>query len=563
MPTRAEVQTMRDVFGQPMKYRIPEFQRLYSWKRDDQWAPLWQDVTAIAKQLLAGAPSLPHFMGAVVLQPTCTAQGVRVIDGQQRLTTVQIVIAALRTIFGRSGYDDLKSELDVFTRNDDGSGKILHDNNNDRMAFAAILSDNELPQPANPIALAYAYFRRAASRWIDAAGPDNRRGRCGALKTAMLDHLQFVRILLDESEKPHDIFEVLNGRARALRQSDLVRNLVMYEAQEAHELEFVREVWSYFDESPWWNREQDEGNNRFDWFLNIWVAMKKHGWPERRRVAASFRLHVERNEVPISHVVEELRQAGIKYREIEEDSFPELGRLKTLAPGRLAIPWFLLIYTQVVDVGIRNRALQALESYLARQFLVSDVVAWPPGVAFFTKLLTYDTNGGYDDAIIDALDQQQAAPWWTDNWFSAVFSNSCTVRGTKRLRRMLMIEIEKTMRNMGRDEVLDDDLDLLEVIPRIPPLASPLTAELQSAALRLGNLTLVPRNAVNALAGTPWNQQREVLSNHQDILLNGDILDHVQREEDWDVAVIKARTRRLTERILQIWPSAVTIGDPG
>ena len=563
MPTEAAVQTMKDVFGQPMKYRIPEFQRLYSWKRDDQWAPLWQDVTAIAEQLLAGAHSLPHFMGAVVLQPTCTAQGVRVIDGQQRLTTLQIVIAALQSIFRHHGYDDLKSELDVFTRNDDRSKKILHDNNNDRMAFSAILTDQESPQLDHPIALAYAFFRTAALDWIDAAGPDNRRGRCGALKTAMLDRLQFVRILLDESEKPHDIFEVLNGRARALRQSDLVRNIVMYEAQVAHKLEFVREVWSYFDESPWWNKEQDEGNNRFDWFLNIWVAMKKRRWPERRRVAASFRLHVERNEVPISHVVEELRQAGIKYHDIEEDRFPELGRLKRLAPGRLAIPWFLLIYTQVVDVGIRNRALQALESYLARQFLVSDVVEWPPGVAFFTNLLTYDTNGRYDDAIIDALDQQQSAPWWTDTWFSAVFSRICTVRGTKGLRRMLMMEIEKTMRNMGTDEVLDDDLDLLEVIPRIPPPVPPRTPELQFAARSLGNLTLVPNHAANALAGRPWNQQREILSNHQDILLNGDILVHIQPGEDWDVAVIRARTQRLTERILQIWPSAVTIRGPG
>ena len=99
---------LAELFDGKLVYAVPNFQRLYVWSRDDQWEPLWFDVRDIAEELIenaaraeaggAGRDVEPHFMGAVVFKivgfTPDLAQQFRVIDGQQRLTTLQILMAA-------------------------------------------------------------------------------------------------------------------------------------------------------------------------------------------------------------------------------------------------------------------------------------------------------------------------------------------------------------------------------------------------------------------------------------------------------------------------------------
>ena len=93
-----QVRTPQQVFMLPQRLVVPLFQRPYVWNEDNQWAPLWRDVTRVAERNLAahGGGQQPHFLGAVVLQqlqnPLGSLQTRTVIDGQQRLTTLQIML---------------------------------------------------------------------------------------------------------------------------------------------------------------------------------------------------------------------------------------------------------------------------------------------------------------------------------------------------------------------------------------------------------------------------------------------------------------------------------------
>jgi len=86
---------------QPQRLIVPLFQRPYVWNEESQWQPLWDDVVRLTDRLLAQphAKQFPHFLGAVVLQlvqkPTGTMQERTIIDGQQRLTTLQLLLDAL------------------------------------------------------------------------------------------------------------------------------------------------------------------------------------------------------------------------------------------------------------------------------------------------------------------------------------------------------------------------------------------------------------------------------------------------------------------------------------
>jgi uncharacterized protein with ParB-like and HNH nuclease domain len=81
----------------PQHLMVPMFQRRYVWTADSQWEPLWRDISRIAERRLQTV-SPQHFLGAVVTQSRLTGMGLLashgLIDGQQRLTTLQLLIGA-------------------------------------------------------------------------------------------------------------------------------------------------------------------------------------------------------------------------------------------------------------------------------------------------------------------------------------------------------------------------------------------------------------------------------------------------------------------------------------
>jgi uncharacterized protein with ParB-like and HNH nuclease domain len=86
-----------EIFGHQVWHTVPLFQRLYVWGREEQWEPLWDDVSGLLTPIHSrsrGAPITGHFLGTVVLEQTSNKTGGlprrEVIDGQQRLTGVQI-----------------------------------------------------------------------------------------------------------------------------------------------------------------------------------------------------------------------------------------------------------------------------------------------------------------------------------------------------------------------------------------------------------------------------------------------------------------------------------------
>ena len=118
------VRTPQDVFMQPQHLVVPPFQRPYVWEKDEQWAPLWQDVRRLAELRLAQpAADAKHFLGAIVVQaqePILGGlQASSIIDGQQRLTTLQLLMDAAAATLEASGQDALAGQFDRLTHNED------------------------------------------------------------------------------------------------------------------------------------------------------------------------------------------------------------------------------------------------------------------------------------------------------------------------------------------------------------------------------------------------------------------------------------------------------------
>ena len=108
------------VFERTERLEAPLFQRPYVWRQDRNWEPLWEPFKAVAERRLDDKPVRPHFLGTIVLDQLRTGIGKvhlrQIIDGQQRLTTLQLALATARdlcTKFGEMRYTKAFEKLTV------------------------------------------------------------------------------------------------------------------------------------------------------------------------------------------------------------------------------------------------------------------------------------------------------------------------------------------------------------------------------------------------------------------------------------------------------------------
>src|SRR5688572_26599120 len=102
---KAETVEVLALFEKDVRYLIPIFQRNYKWNEIEHWGPLWADVRDVAEDILAfgeGPDLAEHFLGAIVCEQLPSygrdALALSVIDGQQRLTTLQLLLAGVRDV---------------------------------------------------------------------------------------------------------------------------------------------------------------------------------------------------------------------------------------------------------------------------------------------------------------------------------------------------------------------------------------------------------------------------------------------------------------------------------
>ena len=325
----AEIVDIEGLFQEQISYRIPQFQRPYAWGEEIQWKPLWDDVRSVAERFLnkeEDEKMRPHFMGAIVLQLQQSNTGEvtkrLVIDGQQRLTTLQLLIKATEQVFQSQDDTVRATRFSKLTTNQEShwggdnsnETKIRQSNSDDRGAFRAAITKHIIITQYESLAIskAHEYFEIAVKEWMNEK-PEDRKDRADALEESLTKHLQLAVIDLDLEEKPHIIFETLNARAERLTQSDLIKNTVMYEADVTDDPDEAKELWGMF-EDRWWREEVDK-TPHIERFLYFWMIMRTKGAVPVDRFAAKFQDYVEKKnkeigKPSIQFVAEDIRRAG-------------------------------------------------------------------------------------------------------------------------------------------------------------------------------------------------------------------------------------------------------------
>jgi hypothetical protein len=332
------------IFEQKMRLEVPLFQRQYVWSQEAQWEPLWEDIVRKFTEHLEGREDAPvHFLGAMVLDQKQTPTGHvtkrQVIDGQQRLTTLQIFLSAFRDFCREQACDELASECDSVTLNKGMMAEPEVDRFKvwptllDRAQFndvvtsgsrAALEAKHPLVRrkyqrysdPRPRMVEAYIYYHNQLKEFflgtaseppIAAAVPLS--ARLVECFQALKNVLQVVVIDLEAGDDAQIIFETLNARGEPLLPADLLRNFIFLRAARQGESQeaLYEEHWRRFDDE-FWRREVSQGRllrPRSDLFLQHFLASRQTTDIPIKHLFVEYKFWIERQK-PYATVREEL-----------------------------------------------------------------------------------------------------------------------------------------------------------------------------------------------------------------------------------------------------------------
>lgn len=338
--------TTKQLFQRDIRYVIPNFQRPYVWKQEEQWEPLWEDVRNSAEryaeeleksdgdQAKAEQETRPHFLGAIVLQqqyqPVINIERRDVIDGQQRIATLQILLDAAQRVFEQEGHRIDARKLSKLVLNDEDFAKgderfKLWPTGGDRDAFRAAMANEQDTQGFEDslVVQAHEFFSLQIGEWLHAVDISESAQRAHALLTTLIGLLELVVIELKNGDDAYVIFETLNARGTPLLASDLVKNFVLHTASSVG-LDADHIYTNYWKtlEDPWWREDIRQGRivrPRIDVFLNYWLIARQKAEVPSHEVFPVFRKYVEAlGATRIGEIVSDMQSVGATYRQLDK-----------------------------------------------------------------------------------------------------------------------------------------------------------------------------------------------------------------------------------------------------
>lgn len=609
------------IFGGPGRLTVPLFQRPYVWSKEEQWLPLWQDVSDLLDRILKSGGNTPiasHFLGTVVLEQKPNAIGTlprrEIIDGQQRLTTLQVLLkAAEHELRGRmnGAADDAVPQLQMATQQLamlcenhaqilDEEGFKVWPTNEDRAAFQAVMRSDgmtvHLPN-AGQLGAAYAFFREKITEHFFKTGYSISE-RARSIAAGLRDYVKLIVLDLDSSDEPQAIFETLNAHGTPLLPSDLIKNWLLWEAskQNLDPAPLYIEYWRQFDsDHAYWRQKVGVGHAarpRVDTFLQNWIAKEtaqqvsaKHLYDRFLRHMEVLRKNSKTGSLDITDLMETIQRNSNHFRSIDQ---PESGNRFDVFLRRIGTMDIVVFHPVLLSLIDRFRHLSeaekslitpiatALESYLVRRMVCGYQTRGYGNLSI--ELLKAIVSEPDDSKLFDTVNSvlkgtYGAADWWPDdNYFMQSWTGRRFYGMLRRERVVMLLQAveEKYISEIKYAEpVLHFDFSKLQIEHVMPqrwqehwPLADGATPESREAALHgIGNLTLLSGELNPALSNAPWDgtsslSKRGSLVQHSKLELNQRLSSYVR----WDETAIKARAIELFEKAKAIWPACPEIG---
>ena len=569
------------------QFAVPIFQRRYSWEKKHR-ERLWDDVMSLGK----GSTNRFHFLGSIVyidskVSNASKVRELQVIDGQQRLTTLTLLLAALSRAIKEQGVDiDITPEelsdyylntrktdelryKQLLTHHDRDTLIQLLDGNNkgwfrivdqgENGSLIQLLENEELPADTAPqLVENYRFFEDKLKR------ADLKSVYVG------IQRLRIVDIVLHRpDDDPQLIFESLNSTGRELSQADLIRNYVLMGQKPSFQNKLYEAYWL-----PMEQRFGDQYSDSFDWFIRDYLTLKTRQIPKIGGVYERFKVYIQERMSSealgtIEPIIEDISCYSKHYVRIaldkEEDTelrdcFTDINTLE----ATVAFPFLLEVYEDYTRGGIRKseliEILQLVESYVFRR-AICDIPTNSLNTTFATRLMPKVNKNNYLESLKETFlklsHQSYRYRYPSDSEFKQEFLVKGVYNNLRRCQYLLRkLENHENKQPIRRIE----DYTVEHVMPQNPDLSDEWKEELgenwqeiQEKYLHtIGNLTLTGYNP--ELSDRSFSEKKEHKpGGFRDSRLR--LNDSLLREPEWNEDAILARAEELAEKALKIWIS--------
>ncbi len=456
---KANEVVFQELLNGKIQYRVPLFQRTYSWK-EDNWQQLWDDLL----EIYALPEPRSHFIGAVVTLPIPDnpeqPAKYMLIDGQQRLTTLFILLAAIRDLARDRGEHQLADQIteecliNKYAPTPEGYEK-LKPTQQDEQPFKAVIAGQDSPVSSN-VYLARRFFEDA----IRQGSLDGEQISLDKLKLCITSYLNLVSIRLDQGDSPHRIFESLNNTGMALTASDLVRNhIFMRLTSEAEQKQAYSQYWFPMQQQM----ESDSGNSALTDFF--WRFLMKDGeLPRYDEVYEGMRAHIDAKAAMSSMIqaLEELNRYSGHYMRLWQPSSyepctPIRKQLERLNQWEVAVAYPFMLTTmqkrqecvlsdeQVLEV------LNMVESYVVRRIVCG--VPTNRLRRVFGRMAGQVQESNYVGSCRAYLAENE---WPSDSTFHAMFRTARMYSSSRLSRtRLILTSLERSYQHHEPIEITD------------------------------------------------------------------------------------------------------------
>ena len=595
-----------DLFDGKKRYLIPLYQRQYAWKVEPQLRLLWEDIMRANQRLVSDRAGLsPHFMGAMVISQIKTfgkqVQAYEVIDGQQRLTTFQLLLAALRDV-ALAHDSNYAEEIRKYLLNDgimeapERERFKVWPSLTDRRAFVSVVDPSaDLDSIAKRsleedgfirrAVAAHAWFRERIEQHVG-TGDAYEDGLLEKLFEALKEGLAVVSIELEGGDDPQTIFETLNSRGVDLTPGDLMRNFIFQRAKgmgqddaslivdklyETHWLPLDGAFWQHFASRG------RQSANRMDWMLTDHLSMKLADIVSKENLFDLYRRWIL-DKAPFAGVEEELdaitQSANVERRIFERDKGDVIGRFGLFAEAfdvSTAFPLVVYLATEGAAGDRLDEALGMLESLILRRDICG--LTTKNYNRFFVS--TVSQLRAAEDCKVDALRSwlesrtSDLDRWPNDDEWQTAWLGRDQYKGTRQPRlRYLFEHIEQSKRTaLNEDIEIKSPLTIEHVIPQqwqanwpVPGFddvpegevnVEQMAAEVQRAGCinKLGNLTLITQPLNSSVSNGPFSVKLPALRAHSSLALNRDL----NAFDLWDEHCVLMRGKALFEVARKVW----------
>lgn len=532
------------------QFFIPKYQRPYSWEIK-QCNQLWNDIL--------NAPNKGYFIGSIVyigkgLQTITAVPEFLVIDGQQRLTTISLLLYALSEAINENGKLDLGTDqvnsekikgYYLFNSREEGDMKYkLLLSKKDKEIFMKLLEGVELGEAPSNIKRNYEFFKSKIAK------SDLKKVYEGIAKLMIID------VALDyDKDNPQLIFESLNSTGLDLTQSDLIRNFVLMGLEKEKQDELYSNYWYPMEEMFLGSDSRDE----FDYFVRDYLTMKTKNIPKVGEVYEEYKRYISENKLDIYDAIKELNHFAKLYTNMIfsksnsnlDETFTNLKTLKV----DVAYPFLLKIYEDynlgkisLEDFGL---ILKNIESYVFRR-LICGIPTNSMNKTFATLYSEIESENFIESLLASLQLKDSYRRFPTDE----EFSNELLTKDVYNLRNRNYLL--RKLENNDRKEIVNVESYTIEhIMPQKEGLTPEWKEELgdnwkevhEKYLHTLGNLTLTGYNS--ELSCKPFKEKQNMVGGFKDspIRLNRDLA----LIDSWNEDKILERAKKLAKLCSEIW----------